>query len=134
PLIVMDDVPLTDAVKNLARQASLNYMLDPRLNLGQPGADGKVTSQPMVSIRWENITAQQALTALLNNYNLQLIMDQKTKIARVTVKDPAAPDPLITRIIQLKFASPANVLPGVQTMLIDKRSKVVADVRTSQLV
>src|SRR5436190_21617786 len=29
PLIVMDDVPLTDAIKNLARQAGLNYMLDP---------------------------------------------------------------------------------------------------------
>src|SRR5436190_18334525 len=25
PLIVMDDVPLTDAIKNLARQAGLNY-------------------------------------------------------------------------------------------------------------
>src|SRR5690349_7698806 len=27
PLIVMDDVPLTDAIKNLARQAALNYIL-----------------------------------------------------------------------------------------------------------
>src|SRR5258708_26783212 len=25
PIIIMDDVPLTDAIKNLARQASLNY-------------------------------------------------------------------------------------------------------------
>src|ERR1039458_3936079 len=28
PLIVMDDVPLTDAIRNLARQAEINYMLD----------------------------------------------------------------------------------------------------------
>src|ERR1700694_382634 len=28
PLIVMDDVPLTDAIKNLARQAGLNYLID----------------------------------------------------------------------------------------------------------
>ena len=31
PLIVIDDVPLIDAVKNLARQAGLNYLPDPKL-------------------------------------------------------------------------------------------------------
>jgi type II secretory pathway component GspD/PulD (secretin) len=134
PLIVMDEVPLTDAVKNLARQANINYMLDPRIAFGQVGPDGKVIPQPSVSIRWENVTAEQALYALLNNYNLQIVSDPKTKIARVTVKDPAAPDPLETRIIQLKFANPSNVVSAVQSLLTDKRSKVVADVRTSQLV
>ena len=90
PLIVMDDVPLTDAIRNLARQAGINYMLDPKIGFGQTGPDGKVGAQPNVSIRWENITAEQALNALLNNYTLQLVDDPKNKIARVTVKDPAA--------------------------------------------
>jgi len=134
PLIVMDDVPLTDAIKNLARQAGLNYMLDPKIGYGQPGPDGRPTPQPSVSIRWENVTAEQALNALLNNYSLQLVEDPKTKIARVTVKDPAAPDPLVTKIIQLKYAPATNIITSVQTALTDKRSKVVADVRTSQLV
>jgi type II secretory pathway component GspD/PulD (secretin) len=134
PLIVMDDVPLTDAIKNLARQAGLNYMLDPKIGYGQPGPDGRPTPQPSVSIRWENVTAEQALNALLNNYSLQLVEDPKTHIARVTVKDPAAPDPLVTKIIQLKYAPATNILLSVQTALTDKRSKVVADVRTSQLV
>jgi len=134
PLIVMDDVPLTDAIKNLARQAGLNYMLDPKIGYGQPGPDGRPTPQPSVSIRWENVTAEQALNALLNNYSLQLVEDPKTKIARVTIKDPAAPDPLVTKIIQLKYAPATNMLVSVQTALTDKRSKVVADVRTSQLV
>src|SRR5437016_104107 len=58
PLIVMDDVPLTDAIKNLARQAGLNYMLDPKVAFGQVGADGKPVPQPTVSIRWENVTAE----------------------------------------------------------------------------
>src|SRR5450759_2561938 len=71
PLIVMDDVPLTDAIRNLARQSGLNYMLDPKIAFGQVGPDGKATPQPSVSIRWENITAEQALAALLNNYGLQ---------------------------------------------------------------
>src|SRR5262245_9622197 len=72
PLIVMDEVPLSDAIKNLARQANINYMLDPKLAYGQPGPDGKIVPQPSVSIRWENVTAEQALNAMLNNYNLTL--------------------------------------------------------------
>jgi len=134
PLIVMDDVPLTDAIKNLARQAGINYMLDPKIGFGQLDQNGKPTAQPTVSIRWENVSAEQALNAMLGNYNLQIIEDPKSKIARVTVKDPAAPDPLKTEIIQLKYASPTNIMSAVQNTLTDKRSKVVADVRTSQLV
>lgn len=134
PLIVIDDLPLTDAIRNLARQAGLNYLMDPKVAYGVPGADGKVTPMPSVSIRWENVTAHQALEALLNNYSLQLVEDPKTRIARITVKDPAAPEPLLTRIVQLKYASPSNIVAAVQTTLTDKRSKVVPDVRTSQLV
>ena len=134
PLIVMDDVPLTDAIKNLARQAGLNYMLDPKVAFVQVGPDGKPIPQPTISIRWENVTAEQALTALLANYNLQLAEDPKSKIASIKVKDPAAPDPLVTRIFQLKYATPTNIMVAVQNTFTDKRSKVVADVRTSQLV
>ncbi len=134
PLIVMDDVPLTDAIRNLARQAGLNYMLDPKIGYGQLGPDGKPAAQPNVSIRWENVTAEQALNALLNNYSLQMVEDPKSKIARVTIKDPAAPPPLLTKIIQLKYAGPSNVVASVQASFTDKRSKVMPDTRTSQLV
>jgi type II secretory pathway component GspD/PulD (secretin) len=134
PLIVMDDVPLTDAIRNLARQAGLNYMLDPKIGFGQIGADGKPMPQPSVSIRWENVTAEQALLGLLNNYTLELTDDPKSKIARVTTKNPAALPPLLTKIYQLKFASPSNVLASVQGTIDIKRSKVMPDNRTSQLV
>lgn len=134
PLIVMDDLPLTDAIRNLARQAGINYLMDPKVGFGLPGPDGRVIPTPSVSLRWENVTAQQALEALLNNYDLQLIHDPKTGIARITVKDPAAPDPLVTRIIQLKYANPSNVVAAAQSTFTDKRSKALPDVRTSQLV
>lgn len=134
PLIVMDDVPLTDAIRNLARQANLNYMLDPKIGFGQLGQDGKVVPQPSVSIRWENITAEQALAALLNNYSLQMNEDPKSKITRITTKDPAAKEPLVTKIYQLKWASPSNILSSVTATFTDPRSKVMPDFRTSQLV
>ena len=134
PLIAIDDLPLTDAIRNLARQASINYLIDPKVAFGLPGADGKIAPMPNVSIRWEKVTAQQALEALLNNYSLQLIEDPKTKIARITVKDPAAPEPLLTKIIHLNYANPTNIVSIVQTTLTDKRSKVLGDTRTSQLV
>jgi type II secretory pathway component GspD/PulD (secretin) len=134
PLIVMDEVPLTDAIKNLARQAGLNYMLDPKINYGGLNADGTPKVQPSISLRWENLTADQALNAVLKTYNLVIQDDPKTKIALITIKDPAAPDPLVTKIIQLKYGDPTNMVTSVQTVLLDKRSKVLADVRTSQLV
>jgi type II secretory pathway component GspD/PulD (secretin) len=135
PLIQFQDVPLTTAIENLARQAGINYILDPKVGYGQPDEKtGVVKVQPNISIRWENLTAEQALSALLNNYGLQMVDDPKTKISRVTIKDPAALEPLQTRIIQLKYAAPSNVISSVQTTLTDKRSKVVPDVRTSQLV
>jgi hypothetical protein len=111
-------------------------MIDPKVAYGQPdpAKPGADVAQPSVSIRWENITAEQALNALLSNYGLQAVEDPKIKITRVTIKDPAAPDPLITKTIQLKFAGPSNVLAAVTASLTDKRSKVVADIRSSQLV
>ena len=75
PLIVIDEVPLTDAVRNLARQSGLNFQFDPRI---LRTADGGPTNQPNVSIRFENVTAQEALDAVLDNYNLQLLKDPKS--------------------------------------------------------
>jgi type IV pilus assembly protein PilQ len=134
PLIQFQEVDLTVAIENLALQAGLNYILDPKVTYGRTGPDGKPAPQPKISLRWENLTAEQALMALLSTYNLQLIEDPKTRVARITVKDPAAPPPLLHKIIQLKYAGPSNVLASVQSALTDKRSKVVPDVRTSQLV
>lgn len=134
PLIQFQDVPLTTAIDNLARQAGINYILDPKVGYGQPDERGQLKTQPNISIRWENLSAEQALNALITTYGLQLVSDAKTGISRVTVKDPAAAEPLVTKVVQLKFASPSNTVAAVSAVLTDKRSKVLADVRTSQLV
>jgi len=134
PLIQFSDTALTVAIESLARRAGINYMLDPKIGFGQPDASGQVRVDPTLSIRWENISAENALLALLDNYNLQLIRDKKTGIDRITPKDPLALPPLITRVIQLKNCSTSNMVDSVQAALTDKRSKVLADNRTSQLI
>jgi type II secretory pathway component GspD/PulD (secretin) len=132
--IYFQDIPITSVIENLARQAGINYLLDPKIGYGQPDANGQVKAEPSLSIRWENITPEQALIALLDNYGLQLVTDPKTKISKITIKDPAAPPPLATSVYQLAYASVTNMESAVSTVLTDHRSKVVADSRTSQLI
>ena len=134
PLIQFQDVPITTAIENLARQAGINYLIDPKIGYGQPDQNGQIKPEPTLSIRWENVTAGQALMALLDNYGLQLSEDRKTQIARITAKDPTAPLPLSTRVVQLKYASTSNMVDAVQAALTDKRSRVIPDTRTSQII
>jgi len=134
PLIQFQEVPITTAIENLARQANINYLLDPKIGYGQPDANGQIKPEPTLSIRWENITAEHALVALLDNYGLQMVGDSKTKIVRITTKDPAAPPALSTRVIQLKYMSVSNMMEAATSALTDKRSRVVADNRTSQII
>ncbi len=136
PLIVIDDAPLPDAIRNLARQAGLNIQFDPQVLAGlpDPSKPGVTLPPPNVSFRWENITAMQALHAVLENHNLQLVLDPKTKISRVTAKDPAALEPLISKVILLKYSHPTNMIPMVKAAFATPRSQVIADTRTGQLL
>jgi len=88
PKIVMDDVPLRDAIVNLAREAELNYILDPRIPwAGPPGRIQK--GEPSISATWTNITATDALTITLRRYKLELIPNPATTIARIAPIDRA---------------------------------------------
>jgi type II secretory pathway component GspD/PulD (secretin) len=132
--IQFQDVPITTAIENLARLADINYLLDPKIGYGQPDQNGQIKPEPTISVRWENVSARQALLAVLDNYNLELVEDSKTKIARIGIKNPNAPPLLLTRVIQLKYSSVSNMENAVESALTDKRSRVVPDSRTSQLV
>jgi type II secretory pathway component GspD/PulD (secretin) len=132
--IRFQDIPITSVIENLARLAGINYLLDPKIGYGQPDQNGTIKPEPSLSLRWENITPEQALLAVLDNYGLQLIMDPKTKIAKITIKDPTAPPPLSTHVYQLAYASVSNMVVNVETALTDHRSKVVPDERTSELI
>ena len=84
PLMVMDDVPLSEAISKLATAAQLQLTLDP---LWPESANkGRVA----VSFRWQKITARQALVALLDNHELILIEGSAGSPARVVARTHAA--------------------------------------------
>src|SRR5580658_1803784 len=74
------ETDLTDAVRALALQAGLNIQFDPTL-LVTP--DGKPVPPPQVTVKWHNLTANQALHALLDNYGWQLYWDPRSRVGRI---------------------------------------------------
>jgi hypothetical protein len=88
PLIVMDDVPLADAIRNLAKYAGIDYAFAPEVVEGFVPV-GK--AQPSVTIRWEKVTARQALKNLLANYGMNLVENSKTGVALIKAENSSQP-------------------------------------------
>jgi hypothetical protein len=74
PTIVLEDVPLIDVIKNLARQADLNYIIAPEV-MAAPKTN--------VTARWENLTAKGALDKLLAEHDLALVENPETTVVRI---------------------------------------------------
>ena len=133
-VVQFNDIPLTEAVKSLALKANLNIIFDPKL-LTANGPDGHPVpvTPPNIDIKWKNLTAKTALYALLNNWGWQLQSDPGSPIGRITAKDMAAPEPLLTTVVQLEYGNPTNVLAEVQPTL-SVRSTIISDARTHKLI
>lgn len=128
-----DDIELLDLIKSLALQAELNILFDPTL-VNPTGADGLVAPQPIVpAFRMTNVTAKQALEAILDNYSYQMIHDPKTKTFRITTKTGPIPEPMFTRIITLRYTNPTNLVQVLQAVVTEKGS-VTPYSRTQQLI
>jgi hypothetical protein len=114
PEIKMDEVPLTDAIKNLARQAGLNYIFDPRLSGAWIGAGGKPGREPSVNVHWENITAEEALSRLLKEHELTMITNTATSVARIAFTNQAVkPIPAGQSLMGTNFVIPLIVMDSV---------------------
>ncbi|MBI5801901.1 MAG: hypothetical protein HZA92_14415 [Verrucomicrobia bacterium] len=132
-----DDMDLVDLIKSLALQAEINVLFDPKLTQVLRAPDGTPLPSPKVpAFRMTNVTARQALEAILANNNLLMAHDLKTNTYRVSPKDAVTQEPLITKIVELKYTSPTNLLavfaPG--TGILSARAKVIPDNRTQRLI
>jgi type II secretory pathway component GspD/PulD (secretin) len=132
--VAFDQIPLDAAVRALASQAGLNIIFDPKL-LNAVGPDGHAVAitPPDITLKWHKLTAKQALAALLDNWGWKLDMDPHSPIGRITAKDPAAMEPLVTTVIQLEYSNPTNILAEVVPTL-STRSSIISDPRTHKLI
>ena len=87
PLVEFRDVPITAAIENLARQAGINYMIDPYRCQKLTGSEAEHIPEPDVTFRLENVTAKDVLERMLNVRNFALIEDPLTHIARIAPSD-----------------------------------------------
>jgi hypothetical protein len=103
PVIQFEDVPLTTAIENLARLAKIQYSLDPQIGYNQPDASGQIKPEPTLTLHWKDITAGDALLAILNHFDLQLIKNTKSQVALITIKNSATAQAYITDDAQEKI-------------------------------
>lgn len=75
PLILIEDVPVLDAVRNVARQALVNFQFDPGIN--------SATVSNAYTLHLTNATLREALTRVLYDNGLALTESERVSIYRV---------------------------------------------------
>jgi hypothetical protein len=85
--IVLEEMPLDDALKSLARLAHIKVMLDPKLSATPGLPDSKPAPVPAVTVRWHDVTLQQAIAALCENYHLAVVKDDAIGGIRIKPRD-----------------------------------------------
>ena len=120
PIIRIEDVSLSATCTNLARQMGLKLIFDPKVLAGWQDASGN-SLEPTISMRWENVSAREALMDLLENHRLTLVEDPQTGSARVVplnasgplaILQPAAEERLQTLLQEaLDRSVPVNAVP-----------------------
>jgi len=85
PMIQFEDVPLRDAIKALARQAKLNYLLDPAVLASFAGPDGQSANEPVITARWTNASYRHVLDEVIVSNKLVTVTNPVTTVARITL-------------------------------------------------
>jgi hypothetical protein len=112
PLVDMHDVPILDAIANLARQGHINYFVD-RTLFPAYDAHGNARQQPLVDLYRENITARAALDLILHYYHLILLDDTVSNIAIITAANRAS-NPLFAGLMTNSLPPHTNQVPVIQ--------------------
>lgn len=81
PEINFQTVPITTAIENLARLAGVNHLVDPKLFAA---ADGTMKPEPVLTLRWENYTAANALARVLKENHLFMVTNDFTTVILIT--------------------------------------------------
>jgi hypothetical protein len=85
--IQFTDVPLDVCFEALAREAGINYLIDPAVGYGRPDRDGKIQQPPTLTLRWDHVTAAQGFYALSENYGFTVERDPNSHIVFLRIQD-----------------------------------------------
>jgi hypothetical protein len=83
PLIEFEDVPITTAIDNLARQGEMNYLIDPEIDREWRSPNGAGKAEPLLTLHWKNIAPKDALKNILSDHDLKLVESPVTHVALV---------------------------------------------------
>ncbi len=95
PQITFEDVPLSDAVKALARAGQFQCRFDAQLGFSPLAAGKTPKPEPLVNLRFTNVTARQALAGVLASCQLQMTNDARTGVWQIGA---AGPNPPLARV------------------------------------
>ena len=95
PGITFHDVPITIAIDNLARLASINYIIDPKLFVA---ADGTKQTEPILNLHWQNYAAVTALARVLAENHLVMVTNTFTTVVCITGTN-AVPNPVDAELL-----------------------------------
>jgi hypothetical protein len=84
PHIKFSDVPITTAINNFARLSSLNYIIDSNLFAPPVGFNSHGMPEPKLNIDWTDISASNALAAILKEHGLVMVQDKFTTVTLIT--------------------------------------------------
>lgn len=84
PMIKIVDVPISVAIESLTRQSGFNYIMDPKLFTPSNDSNGNAVSEPTVTYSWTNVTAEFAISQMLNEHHLVMVEDKSTTVTQIT--------------------------------------------------
>lgn len=109
PLIQFEDVPITIALENLARQGHINYLVDLQLGYDQPDANGDIKIQPTFSCHLENITPFDGFIETCDRNDLVVVKDTRLHVLLVRARGHE-----VNFIPADIFSSDTNVIPLIK--------------------
>lgn len=89
--VSFDNIPLPDAIRQLANLAAMNIQFEPRLASPQDANRHPIPS-PTVNEKMKEVTARQAMQRLLDEFGWQATQITGNPILRIEAKAPKAPD------------------------------------------
>jgi type II secretory pathway component GspD/PulD (secretin) len=130
--IGFDDLPLPDAIRQLAVYAGLNIQFDHKLDNPVDPVTHQPVPYPTVKERWKNLTALQAIQALLDKYDWQMKRNPNTPVVMIGPKEANAVEPQILKVILLAYSDPTNIVQEVNKVM--PSVGMTPDVRTHKVI